>query len=206
MAGDHAALASLWQSNRRWVAAVIMAHKPARADLDDLLQDVAMTLLAKISQLQEPAAFHPWLRMIAMNAARLAGRKHAAGPRLSSLDAPITPHDSGPTRAERAPARPHAPGTAPASDEARRLMELALELHEDYREPLLLRAINELSYQQIGSILGLPETTIETRIARGRRMLRERAHAAQAATSRRTSVEVVTEPHAARISVGSRTA
>lgn len=204
MAGDHTALASLWQSNRRWVAAVIIAHKPARADVDDLLQDVAMTLLAKISQLQEPAAFHPWLRMIAMNAARLAGRKHAAGPRVSSLDAPA--HDAGPSLAERAPALTPAPGTGPASDEARRLMQLALELHEDYREPLLLRAINELSYQQIGRILGLPETTIETRIARGRRMLRERAQAAQSAPAHREDADVVTGPIVARISVGSSNA
>lgn len=173
IAGDTAALESLWQTNRRWVAAVVMAHKPHRADLDDLLQDVAMTLMAKISQIQEPAAFHPWLRMVAMNVARLAGRKHAAAPRSTSLDAPSAGNDA--TLGERTPGRSQ---SLAVPEEARRLMDLALDLHEDYREPLLLRAINELSYQQIGAILGLPETTIETRIARGRRMLRERAQAA----------------------------
>jgi DNA-directed RNA polymerase specialized sigma24 family protein len=30
-----------------------------------------------------------------------------------------------------------------------------------------------MSYEQIGDAMGLPVTTIETRIARGRRMLRE---------------------------------
>jgi RNA polymerase sigma-70 factor (ECF subfamily) len=54
-------------------------------------------------------------------------------------------------------------------------MALAGELPDGYREPLLLKAIQGLSYREIGRILGLPETTIETRIARGRRMLRELA-------------------------------
>jgi DNA-directed RNA polymerase specialized sigma24 family protein len=35
-----------------------------------------------------------------------------------------------------------------------------------------------MSYREIGQVLGLPETTIETRIARARRMLREAAQAA----------------------------
>jgi predicted RNA polymerase sigma factor len=38
--------------------------------------------------------------------------------------------------------------------------------------------VQGMSYREIGRVLGLPETTIETRIARARRMLRERATAA----------------------------
>jgi DNA-directed RNA polymerase specialized sigma24 family protein len=41
-----------------------------------------------------------------------------------------------------------------------------------------LKAVHNLSYREIGLVLGLPETTIETRIARARRMLREAAQAA----------------------------
>ena len=52
-------------------------------------------------------------------------------------------------------------------------MELARELPEGYREPLLMRCARGMSYTQIGAVLGLPETTVETRIARGRRMLRD---------------------------------
>ncbi len=49
------------------------------------------------------------------------------------------------------------------------------ELPEGYRERLLMRCARGMGYKQIGAILDLPETTIETRIARGRRMLRELA-------------------------------
>jgi RNA polymerase sigma-70 factor (ECF subfamily) len=52
-------------------------------------------------------------------------------------------------------------------------MEQALTLPPEYREPLLLRCVRALSYQQISEILELPVTTIETRLARARKMLRE---------------------------------
>ncbi len=52
-------------------------------------------------------------------------------------------------------------------------MQQALSLPPEYREPLLLRCVQSLTYQQIGEILDLPVTTVETRLARARRMLRE---------------------------------
>ncbi len=173
MAGDRAALRTLWEHHRRWVAAVIIAHKPAAADTDDLLQEVALTLLAKISTVHDPAAFPGWLRMVALNAARLAGRRAAAAPRLvRDHDHTAAPahdtHAAGPTA-------PDAPATLALDQEAQRVMALAMTLPDDYREPLLLKALKGLSYRQIGAILGLPETTVETRIARGRRMLRDKA-------------------------------
>lgn len=191
MAGDHGALRALWSQHRRWVAAVILAHKPSSADVDDLLQDVAITLLAKIKTLDEPGAFVPWLRMVALNTARLAGRRHAAAPRTRSLDSGgaggagvMGGEPTGgawePETNGRIPGLRHGgrdnPGTqATTGEESGRLMRLAAELPEEYREPLLLRCVQELSYRQISAIMDLPETTIETRIARARRMLRERA-------------------------------
>jgi len=188
MAGDHGALRALWAQHRRWVAAVILAHKPSSAEVDDLLQDVAITLLAKIKTLDEPGAFVPWLRMVALNTARLAGRRHAAAPRTRSLDTTGGGSEAGargggawePETNGRVPGLRQGgrdnPGTrATTGEESGRLMRLAAELPEEYREPLLLRCVQELSYRQISAIMDLPETTIETRIARARRMLRERA-------------------------------
>jgi RNA polymerase sigma factor (sigma-70 family) len=175
MAGDRLALRALWEEHRRWVAAVIMAHKPKAADLDDLLQEVAVSLIAKIHTLTDPAAFPGWLRMVALNAARLAGRKTTVGPRITS-ETNLGGGTEGRMSAEPASGAAAQASLRPVvSEEARRLFELAMGLPADYREPLLLRTVQELSYQQISAITGLPETTIETRIARGRRMLRELA-------------------------------
>lgn len=192
--GDTDALRRLWEANRRWVAAVILAHKPRWAEADDLLQDVAATVVRKIGQVREESAFRPWLRTVAINAARAAarGQHHepvafstAAGPGRESIDLP-------------AHASPAGPGSESDSrDEGRRLLDLAARLPEGYREPLLLRCLHDMSYRQIGLLVGLPETTIETRIARGRRMLRELA-----LDSTSGNAETPAQPRQARQSLG----
>lgn len=166
-AGDTEAVRALWSENRRWVAAVIMAHKPARADVDDILQDVAATLCQKVGDVTDDAAFRGWLRMVAVNAARLAGRKQEVRLRHASQHAAMQGDDTR-LGAQSTIALPGQMG-----EEAHRILEAARSLPEDYSEPLLLRAVQGLSYRSIGQIMGLPETTIETRIARARRMLRE---------------------------------
>ena len=165
--GDRDAIRVVWDQHRRWVAALILAYKPREAELEDLLQDVAMTFVRRIDELREPAALKPWLRSVSINAARLAGRKQTLarkhGRKLRLL-------------VEQGSDSPDTPDVATAQQEdARRLLNLAMQLPETYREPLLLRCMQGMSYKEIGQITGLPETTIETRIARGRRMLRERA-------------------------------
>jgi RNA polymerase sigma-70 factor (ECF subfamily) len=172
LAGDRAALEDLWQEHRRWVAVVLLAHKPREADVDDLLQDVARVLVARIGEVRDPGAFKPWLRTVAINLARTSGRRM----RPNSWWTAAAHNRDGLGERER---RDGAAGAA-AMEEGRRLLALAEQLDEGYREPLLLKAIRGMSYRQIGELLGLPETTVETRIARGRRMLRELAAVEQA--------------------------
>lgn len=164
LAGDAESVERLWQRHRRWVAAILLAYKPRWADVDDLLQEVAVAVVRKVHELRDPAAVRPWLRTVAINAAHAAGRSGQRRGRDTSLD------ESG-----ASPARATHGVSVDATDDAKRLMDLAAKLPDGYREPLLLKAVQGLSYREIGRILGLPETTIETRIARGRRQLRDLA-------------------------------
>jgi RNA polymerase sigma-70 factor (ECF subfamily) len=51
---------------------------------------------------------------------------------------------------------------------------MALELlGDEYREALVLQTYNELSYQEIAEIQGVPLTTVRNRIVRAKRKLRE---------------------------------
>lgn len=173
-AGDRFAQQELWRAHRRWVAAIILAHRPKSAEVDDLMQEVAVKLISRLTSLRENASFRPWLRQIAINVCRGAARSHRPMLHLT---------DSEPSRGQRSP---HAqffthPATADNGveavaeqrDEAQRLMDQALSLPPEYREPLLLRCVRSLTYQQISELLDLPVTTIETRLARARKMLRE---------------------------------
>lgn len=181
MRGDRAALESLWAQHRRYAATVIIAHKPASADTDDLLQEVAATLVSKIHTLSAPSNFLPWLRMVALNVARLAGRKQASAiVRADSdvIEAGGAHEDGGQTGGPRASSPGGGAPTVTSNDHAQQVMAFARQLPDEYREPLLLQTLREMSYRQIGAALGLPETTIETRIARARKMLRELARKA----------------------------
>jgi RNA polymerase sigma-70 factor (ECF subfamily) len=171
--GDRAAIERLWERHRRWVAAVLLLHKPKDADLDDLLQDVAATLLSKVDTLRDPDTFAGWLRSVAINAARMAARgtrrRTDAVERFSRSEV-VRRSDERIRRSD--PHRTHAARVA-----AEQLRSRLAALPAGYAEPLLLRLVHDLSYAQIAGILDLPETTIENRIVRGRRMLREQAAA-----------------------------
>lgn len=160
--GDRDAMDRVWRRVRRWVGAVVLAHKPREADLEDLMQQVALKLCSSITDVRDPGAFKPWLRSVAINTARAEGRKttrrRAGFLRFVSSSAPNL--DS----ASRDPE---------LSEHARRVLDAARRLPENYRDPVVMRCLHEMSYREIGEVMGLPETTVETRIARGRRMLRE---------------------------------
>ena len=48
------------------------------------------------------------------------------------------------------------------------------ELEEDFREVLVLRDVEDLTYEEIMDITGLAEGTVKSRIHRGRTLLKQR--------------------------------
>ncbi len=164
---DPATVGALWREHRRWVAAVLLAHMPRESELEDLLQEVAVVLVARVGELRDPGALRPWLRTVAINTARMAARNgRARRERTSALDDGAEPLPD--------PASERAVLLSDARAEVREVLALARALPEEYREPLLLRCVRGLSQKQIAAALELPETTVETRLARARRLLRTR--------------------------------
>lgn len=176
--GDAQALSQLWNRNRRWIAAILIAHKPKWADVEDLLQEVALSMVRKLSEIRDPRAVRPWLRTVAINIAHAAarsGKRRAADERMGDSADDYAARASSATGDNGASVMQGADNVVQEQEQGRNLMELSARLPDGYREPLLLKAVQGLSYREIGEIMSLPETTIETRIARGRRMLRELA-------------------------------
>src|SRR5690606_20999597 len=141
----------LWRQNRAWIAAVLHAHRPREAEVDDLLQEVALSLVRHAGEV-DPARARPWLRRVAINCARDAGRR--ARVRRRPIPARAV-EDEG------------AEG-GPQADTLGAIMALPLE----YREPLLL-SLRGLPQRVIAEVMEVPVTTVETRLVRARRMLRE---------------------------------
>lgn len=145
------ALALLWRENRAWIAAVLHAHRPREAEVDDLLQEVALTLVRHADEV-DLARARPWLRRVAINCARDAGRR---------------------ARVRRRPLPAPAEGvTTPADGAIAGALEAVMNLPMDYREPMLL-SLRGLPQRVIAEVMEVPVTTIETRLVRARRMVRE---------------------------------
>src|SRR5688572_17854704 len=93
ISGDTLAAEALWRANRRFVAACLLATAPRSVELADLLQEVAMQMWTGIRGLREPGRLRPWLRSIALNAARSGARKAAVRGRrvrpLQEVDAEL---------------------------------------------------------------------------------------------------------------------
>jgi RNA polymerase sigma-70 factor (ECF subfamily) len=163
--GERVAIAEVWRMNRRWIAAVLVAHAPRGSDIDDLLQEVAATLVAKHHHIRDAASLRGWLRVVAINAARMDARSRSTERRV--LRALGDGRRGG--------------GPADRDDSASDMLALVGTLPPLYAEPLLLQSVQGLSQRQIADLLDVPETTVETRLARARRMLRGIARDAEAA-------------------------
>jgi RNA polymerase sigma-70 factor (ECF subfamily) len=78
--------------------------------------------------------------------------------------------------AGRAPMQGHidAPDVLLEAAELERLMQQAIgELDEDHRLLIVLRDVEELSYEEIGEVAGLPEGTIKSRLHRARMSIKD---------------------------------
>jgi RNA polymerase sigma-70 factor (ECF subfamily) len=64
------------------------------------------------------------------------------------------------------------------------IRRLVAELPEPFREAIVLREVNDLSYQEIAEVAGVPVGTVMSRLARARAMLRSAWNAAETATAR----------------------
>ncbi len=165
--GEEAALSRLWRENRGWLATVLVAHGVREGEVEDLLQEVAIVVLKKIDTLRDPRALRPWLRRVAINSARMSARQRlrsgAGSVELQAVEPDLEDPDAS-QGLERASAR----------SEVALVLKHVRELRLEYREPLLMRAVAGMSQREIAASLRIPETTVETRLARARKMLVER--------------------------------
>ena len=156
--GDRKALEHLWRQHRGWLAAVVMAHMPNEAELEDLMQEIAVAVVKAIHNLKDPQSVRPWLRSVALNTVKTAGR-HAIIDRRNRLK---IAKDARPTEIVN------------DDQNSKHKISLALallrDLPEHYREPLLLKAVRGLSQQHIAQVLSIPVKTVETRLRRARKI------------------------------------
>jgi RNA polymerase sigma-70 factor (ECF subfamily) len=160
--GDRAALAGLVRRHDRWLRAVLYGTLDDPAWVDDAAQQVWAQVCKQIGTLKDARAWRGWLYRLARNAATDIGRKVSRdrGRVILPDDASLA-GDEGPLR------------SVLSSEVSQRVMSAIRGLPAIYREPFILRHVEDWSYAQIGETLSLPVDTVETRLVRARRLLRE---------------------------------
>ena len=142
-----------------------------REDAEDLVQETFLQAFRKWDQFEGRSAPSSWLYAIAARGCQRMNRKRAGEPpRIDSLDEELP---SGQTLIAKLPSGEADPFDEELRREAAEIVDLALaRLPVDYRLPLVLKEIAELSLREIASILGVKEATVKTRVHRGRLALR----------------------------------
>jgi RNA polymerase sigma-70 factor, ECF subfamily len=162
--GDAEAFRELLRRQDRWVRGVVFAILGDSQRVDDVTQQVWANVWQQARDLRDVRLWKPWLYRLARNAAFDAGRETSR--RRAFTERLLRGKGQGP------PAPP--PEEHLAADERERAVLGAIQaLPAMYREPFTLRHLENWTYRQIAELLELPVDTVETRLVRARRMLRE---------------------------------
>ena len=134
------------------------------ADAEDIVQDAMLRAFRAFDGFHGGDA-KPWLLAIVRNCWRNAGadRKRRAQIALPQDE------DGGLVSAD-----PDPEAVAMEASQSRKLDEVIALLPNEFREVLVLREMEDMSYREIAEITGAPIGTVMSRLARARTMLREK--------------------------------
>lgn len=144
-------------------------------DALDLVQEVFLKAYRSMGSFKGQSKVYTWLYRIAINAALSFRRSAAARMSRSSVSLEGNPAREEPDQ-KRDPAdgRPVPAAAAQEKEAEDHIKEAITELEPELRAAVVLRDIEELSYEEIARILEVPRGTVKSRLHRGRLILREK--------------------------------
>ena len=143
-----------------------MVRAVGEGDADDMTQDVFLRAYRGLPRFRDQAPPRAWLAAIADNAIKNRYRSRSRFRRIFTADPlpdRLADRDSGETSPEE---------YARARESGRSVLGALQKLPLEFRLPVVLRDLEEWSYEEIASSLELPIGTVKSRIARGRGHLR----------------------------------
>lgn len=155
--GDRDAFGCLYDRYARMVHGVLLAKVPV-GEVDDLVQDVFLLALRRLSTLREAGSFGAWLAAIARNLANDYHRRSVPEDQLAD-DTPesnIARGKAGPNHQE------------PAAE----ILDAVRSLSETYREILILRLVEGMTGPEIAARTGMKHGSVRVNLHRGMQQLR----------------------------------
>lgn len=149
--GDRDGFGRLYHLYAPLVHGILLARVP-RAEVDDLVQDIFLHVFRKLHTLRDPAAFGPWIAMIARNRAVDFHRRTRETVEITD--------DLG--------------GSNTSDSRATEILELIRSLPDAYRETLVLRLVEGMTGPEIAARTGLTPASVRVNLHRGMKLLREK--------------------------------
>ncbi len=173
-ARDETAFNELVLLYERRVFALVFRMLHRREEAEDLAQEVFVQVFKAIDQFRGDSKLSTWIYRIAVNLCKnrtkYLARRHSGS------------EDDVDAMADRAPlssAKGVSVGDVGRPDELVEGMQLEvvvkraiLQIDTDFRQVLILRDVEDMSYEEIAAVTGLAEGTVKSRIHRARAQLR----------------------------------
>jgi RNA polymerase sigma-70 factor, ECF subfamily len=163
-AGDGRAFAEIVRRYQRAMYRLAYGFVRSPADADDVAQETFVRAYQALGRFRVGEPLYPWLARIASNIALSQLRRRRRKP-----ETPLEPlleagqqwgTDDDP--ADR----------AASAEQTRHLREAMAELKPEHQAVLVLRVVEDLSYEEIAKALGVPPGTVMSRLSRARAELK----------------------------------
>ena len=160
--GDADAFEQLVAAYRNQVFRLALRMCGNEADADEVAQEAFLSAWKGLPNFRGESRFSTWLYQLTTHAAIDLMRREKRQAAAEDIDG-ITAADDGLSpqqQVERAETR-------------REVRSALMQLPEEYRQVLVLRFMQELSYEEIGQTLKLPAGTVKSRLNRAKAQLKE---------------------------------
>lgn len=170
-AGDMKAAEALFRRYHGPIHQLVFRMLRGSAEVEDLVQEIFLKTFRAIAGFKGNSSFKTWLYQIATNTClnhlAKAERKYPH----DSLDQSVH-EDTDMTLGDRLASRSATPEeAAQASEVYRRVEEAVGKLSPEFRSVLVLRDIQDLSYEEVSETLGINLGTVKSRLARARKQV-----------------------------------
>lgn len=170
--GSEAAFRVLVQRYRTRIMNLVCRFINDRDRAEEISQEVFLRVFRNRERYRKTGKFSTWIFTIAVNLTKNEIRSRVRHRGTFSLDA--LDEESGGQGVSFPDLNPLPDEDLNAAEIGRKVAEALGKIPARYREAVVLRDIEGLSYEEVGHILRIPGGTVRSRINRARLMLKER--------------------------------
>jgi RNA polymerase sigma-70 factor (ECF subfamily) len=169
--GDERAFEEFVRMHQHQVFGLCLRMLGSAAEAEDVAQEVFLSVFRAIHRFREECRLSTWVYRICRNQClnRLSFLKRRAGERTQAFeDAHLISTDALEPPKSMSGEVPR-PDRIVEGKQLEELLQLQIKnLSEEHREIFILRDLENLSYEEIETITGLPEGTVKSRLHRAR--------------------------------------